>query len=91
VRELGEEPDTTMGPVGTRCYERRGSIFVHLYTETNQGMAESGNLVDAVRTALEGSQFSSIVVLPATVRELGPNGKWHITEVEMPFRYEEVK
>jgi len=92
ARESGEAPDTTMGQVGARKYYRHGVMFVQLFSPTNQdGMTTAGDLADAVRAAFEGVRFDGIDVLPGVIREAGPTGKWHLTVVEMPFRYEETK
>lgn len=90
--ESGAQPSVTLGPKLGRKFYRRGIITVQVFTLTNKGMSEAGTLAHEARSVLEGESFSGIDVLDGTTRESGgQKGKWQLTIVELPYRFEETK
>lgn len=87
-RASGQE---TLGAVGSRRYQRGGSIFVQLFDLEGMGVQRLDGLAQPARAVFEGVSFSGIRVHDAVVREAGPDGRWYMVVIESFFDYEELK
>lgn len=81
----------TLGPIGNRRYNRKGSIIIQVRVLGNTGTEQSGELADNARNIFEGTSFSQVNVNDSIVKEIGTDGKWFLTNVESFFFYEEIK
>lgn len=90
VRELGGGQDT-LGRVTNRKYRRVISVFVQIFTPTNSGMKQAGELAEEARSIFEGVAFDGLDMNDVNVRDLGTEGKWQRTLAEADGRYTEIK
>lgn len=82
----------SIGPTGSRLFQRDGVIVVQLHVAKDLGRAAVDALVDATRAIFESVRFSGIVCRgSAPPREVGNVGRWFQVNVEAAFYYEEVK
>lgn len=82
----------TLGPTGARRFRRRGRIFGQLFTLAEEGgMANSGGHAHVFRGIFEATSFGGVDCNNAVVDEVGPDGKWHQTNISIIFDYEEFK
>lgn len=81
----------TLGPILGRRYRRNGSIIVQIFTRGDKGMSASAGHADTFRGIFEGVSFSGVDTSNAVAKEIGPDGKWHQTNVEVTFDYDEIK
>jgi hypothetical protein len=89
VRHSVSQP-ITMGPIGGRRFERRGTIYVKLWGASNAGRAGLSALADAVRSIFEGQQLGSgepITIDGGLTREIGVDGRYFMAVVQFPMRY----
>lgn len=86
----GDQSQRSLGPVAARRFDRRGFIFVQLFTATDKGRGAADRLVTAVRAILEATRFGGVVTFESSVRELGTDGRWFQMNVETGFRYEQT-
>lgn len=91
VRHRSGEQET-LGPIGSRKFERVGSVIVQVFTPLDEGTSVSDTLVDLVREVFEGKTLSGIRFAGVTTREIGPTvDKWYQVNVDAPFNYDETK
>ena len=81
----------TLGQSGNRRYTRDASIFVQVFTLIDTGTQEADTLARIARNIFEGERFSGVFANDGTIREIGPDGKWYQTNVEIAFFYDEIK
>ena len=81
----------TLGPLNGRKYERFASAVIQLYTPSDEGLTEAGTLAQAARAIFEGVTFDGIYFNNGVVREIGDDGRWFQTNVEVFSDYEETK
>jgi len=81
----------TLGPAGSRIFERRGILLVQLFTPKDSGMQAGAVLANSARAIFEGVSFSGVDCYNGQVREVGPDGKWFQHVAEVDFRYYETK
>lgn len=87
-----ERQQRSIGDVGNRQFEATGIVFFQIFTPVNQGMAAADTLVAAVKDIFESVRVSStLVTRAASPREVGPDGKWYMVVVTVPFTYDEVR
>lgn len=77
---------------GRRRYERRGTLWVQLFTEIGKGLSESDVLTKVLQDALEGKYTpNGVWFRRVRVNEIGPgDGQYHVN-VLADFVYDEVK
>lgn len=92
VRHLASTQES-LGGVGTRKFERIGSVVVQCFTPLDKGAAAGDNLATAARNVFEGKTFNpeAIHFFDCVVREIGPTGTWYQVNVEAFFIYHETK
>lgn len=83
--------NATLGPIGQRKYRRSGIAFFQIFTLLDKGMAAADGHAVVVRNGFEGVTYESVNFFDATARDLGPDGKWNMTTVEVNFNFEEVR
>lgn len=90
VRELGGGQDT-LGVSGNRKYRRVFSIFLQIFTPTNDGMKQAGQLAEEARSIFEGVSFGDLDMNDVSIRDLPPEDKWNKTLVEADGRFYQTK
>lgn len=97
VRHADGQQDS-LGGVGVRKFLRTGTVFVNVYTRTQNanaggGSAQAIGIARTVANFFEGKtlQPSTVWFAGVIVRELGPSGKWYQVSVEATFNYQETK
>lgn len=83
----------TLGAVGNRKYERSGSCFVQIFVLSNTGTEQSRELAQRIIDGFEGARIAGTTirfndVIPS---EVGPDGKWFQTNVEINFVFDETR
>lgn len=81
----------SIGDVGNRKFDRGGSVLMQIFSPRDAGLDAAYTLAETARSAFEGKSFGGVWCYAAEVREIGPDGRWYQLNVEVPFRYEEVK
>jgi hypothetical protein len=87
----------TTGPAGTRLWERRGVIYVRIWTPGDEGAAGGSALCDAARRVLEGESLylptgGEPVTIEAGDTQPGmTDGRWWMSTVVLRFRYYETR
>ncbi len=90
VRHTPRTQDTLGGP-GNRKFLSHAIVFVQVYTATDTGVKQGDTLATEARDLYEAVSFDGLDFLAGDVREVGPDGRWFIHLVEVPFSYEEIK
>lgn len=92
VRLSGGGQDT-LGPPGSRHFERRGTVFVQVFVPQNTGKTSSRALTRVARETFEGVTLVGTTVrfTDVVVRDGGPDGSWFMSTVEAPFAYDEKR
>lgn len=80
----------TLGPVGSRKFQRSGSVIIQLFTLLGTATDEVDTLASALRSIYEGKTINGVSFSSVGVRELGPSGAWYQTNIEAPFNYTET-
>lgn len=80
----------TFGDVGTRKFERRGSVFVQLFAPIGSGVGKLADLAHDVRGALEGRRLGDLNLKAARTVEVPEDGRWAMSTVVVEFRYVET-
>lgn len=81
----------TLGAVGNRRFRRRAVVVCQIYTPSNQGLQESDQIVQAIRTIFEAVSFSGLDFNDTEVRASPPVDEWHVQIIEAFFDYDEIK
>lgn len=81
----------TLGPKTNRRYRRDASIFVQVMSPLDEGMQGGAVLAQTARGIFEGERFSDLACNDGEIREIGSDGKWYVTNVEVFLDYEETK
>lgn len=90
VRNLvgGQE---TLGPTGARVYKRTALAQIQVFTNPTGGIKTAGTHAQAARAIFEGTSFDQLDCKNGSVREVGPDGKFNQTNVDVEFDYYEIK
>jgi len=87
----------TAGPAGTRLWERRGVLYMRIWTPGDQGASGGSALCDAARRVFEGeSLYAPAGGEPVTI-EAGDtqpgliDGRWWMSTVVFRFRYYQTR
>jgi hypothetical protein len=87
----------TAGPAGTRLWERRGVIYVRIWTPEDEGAGGGSALCDAARRVFEGESLylpagGEPVTIEAGDTQPGmTDGRWWMSTVVFRFRYYETR
>ena len=80
------------GPLtGSRKFVRIGEITMQVFTPIDDGMLPNDVVVRAGRTLFEGVRFDGIRTFDAVPNEIGPEGDYFQTNLDIAFDYEEQK
>lgn len=92
VRHAVGEQGSLANHEGRRRWERRGTLFVQIFTPSGEGLSRSDTLAKIVVDALEGKSTPRGVWFRNTrINEVGPDGDWYQVNVLADFIYDEVK
>lgn len=90
VRNL-ESAQDCLGPPGARRFRRDALVFAQVFVPLDGGLAVSDSLVSDLQGIFEGVSFDGLDFRAVSSREIGVDEAWHLTLVEAPFDYEEIK
>ena len=85
----------SLGPPGSRRFERRGNITVQLFAPIDQGRKTLSLLVADVRTTFESQAIASpsggdpLITFAASTHELAQDDRWYGLAVAIAFVYYE--
>lgn len=92
VRELTGGRANLNGVVGTRKYERLGTLMIQYFNKTNIGVKDITTVAEAVRDYFEDRRLTNdVIYLAADVRQQPPDGKWKPILVEVTFEFTDHK
>ena len=92
VRELAGGRANLNGVVGTRKYERTGSLLVQHFDLANKGVKAITQAAEAVRDYFEDRRLSTdIVYLAGEIRQQPTDGKWKPILVDVTFEFTDRK
>lgn len=85
----------TIGRTGSRRFRRRGTFVVDVHTRvggsTGGATSESSTLAQSVLDAMEAVTVSGVEIEAGDVQRIGHDGRWFVTQVVLPFNFDEVK
>lgn len=85
----------TLAPVGSREFQRRGAVFVQIFTAVDEGTATADAYAQTAGDVFEGVSFDGLhfqaVVTRNPVPDRGTQGRYWMTVVECPFWFHETK
>lgn len=83
----------TLGPPGSRRFERRGTAFLQVFVPQHTGKLALRSLTRQARETFEGVTLAGTTVRfgDVVVRDGGPDGSWFMSTVEAPFAYDEKR
>lgn len=92
VRHLGRDQES-LGGVGSRKFESRGSAIVQCFAPLDSGCAGADALAQDAQGILEGKTLlpEGIRFTSAEPREIGPTEDWYQFNVEATFTYTQTK
>lgn len=84
---------SSLGVGGNRKFARKGVVFIQIFTPINGGTAQMGSVTEKILDVFEGKRIAgtSICFQAGMPREIGPEGVWYNSNVEIEFTYEEIK
>lgn len=91
VHEESEQRSLAGPLLGSRKYVRSGQITLQIFSPINNGMEPNDEMVRAGRTLFEGVRFDGIRTFDAVANEIGPDGDYFQTNLDVAFDYEEQK
>lgn len=80
----------TLGPSGSRKFQRNGSVIVQVFTDPGTATSDVDTISLLVRAIFEGKTIEGVNFNSVSVREIGPSGAWYQTNIEAPFNYIET-
>lgn len=86
--DAGQE---TLGNIGSRKFERKGSIIVQVFTSTNSGVVTSDSLCLQAQNIFEATSFEGVICNNSVIREVGVSDGYYQQIVEINFSYNEIK
>lgn len=82
----------TLGAAGGRTFVRRGIIIVQIFTRIGNGLRESYQLAKVVADGFEGeSSENGVWFRNVRINEIGKDGMFIQTNVNIEFEYTELK
>lgn len=86
-------PQSTLGTVGNRQFERLGSLLIQVFTPLRVGTRLSSELVQTIVNGFEGARIAgtSVCFNDIIPREVGPSDKWYQVTIEATFRYTDIR
>lgn len=91
VVRQSESDQHTLAPIGQRIFDRRGLVFVQVYTAVDSGLRRLDDLAKAARDLFEGKTLSGVYFFVADYREGGQVNGRSVGTVAIPFSYDETK
>lgn len=87
-----ESMQETLGPPGSRRFQRKSEVFVQLFVPVDTGTAEANTLAQIARAVFEGVKINSDIHFGAGIIEpIGVTDRWYQVNVTVPFDYWETK
>lgn len=80
--------------LGTTRFRRHGMVIIEMFAPSGQGHYSSGmdDMIDVAMGAFEGkSTTGGVWFRDVTPREIGPEGPWFQTNIELEFIYDQVR
>lgn len=83
----------SLGPVGRRKFDRQALVMVQVFTPLDQGTEQADNLSTAARVIFEGRTLTpeALRFNAGSIQEIGEDGAYYQTNLEVPFSYTELK
>lgn len=87
----------TAGGIGTRKFENRGTIFVQLFADVDQGRKQITKLIDAARSVFEGQRVSvpgddePVTVRAGTAPQVDTDGRWLSATIAFGFDWYQTR
>lgn len=81
----------TLGPKGSRRYDRMGAIIAQVFTPEGEGASNADILASQLQNIFEGETVDSVYCNNSSIRESGQDGKYNQTIVEIDLYYDETK
>ena len=81
----------SLGDVGSRKFNREGSVFVQVFIPQDQGLSAADIIAQEAREIFEGKTLSGIRLFTAEIREVGLTDGYHLILVEIGFEYTETR
>ena len=81
----------TLGRPDNRRFRSSGSVLAQVFTEAGSRMREADRIAKAIEDIFDSASFSGLDFQASVSRESGPDGKWNMVIVEIPFEYDEIK
>lgn len=78
------------GEIGTRRFNRVGTVFVQIFTPVGDGLTQGYNLAQGVVNAYEDAR-ESVWFRNVQMKEIGSNGAYEQINVTATFEYDEVR
>lgn len=91
IRHVGSE-QKTMGPVGSRKFERTGFAVAQIFNPIGKGLSDSYISATNVNDAYEGKTSpNGVWFRNVRINEIGKEGDFFQTNVVIEFTYDEIK
>ena len=82
----------TLGGRGNRAFERAGIIIIQIFTRIGNGLHESYQLAKVMADGFEGKHSpGGVWFRNVTLNEVGKDGAFTQVNVNIEFRYNEIK
>jgi len=88
----GASQQVTFGPVGSRLFERQGTIMMNCFAPIGKGLSESYAMGKILADAFEGnSSPGGVWFRNVRINEIGREGQFYQTNVLADFTYNQIK
>ena len=84
---------STLGPDGSRQFDRIGSLIIQIFTPSPGNTRQSSELIQTIVNGFEGERIvgTSICFNDIIPREIGPDDKWYQVNIEAEFIYTDIR
>lgn len=88
----GPSRQVTLGPVGARLFERRGTIIMNCFAPIGKGLSESYASATILADAFEGkSSPGGVWFTDVKIKEIGREGQFYQVNALADFTYNQIK
>ena len=87
----GPRRQECLGGPGARRFVAWSILFIQIFVPFGGGTLASSTLAQSLVDVFEGVQIVGLEILSADVRDIGPDGQWYSTNVEITYQYRETK
>jgi hypothetical protein len=82
----------TLGPAGSRQFERNGVILAEIHVQRGEGgTRRASTLAQIIKDTFEAKSDNGVITFTAQEKSYGPYGRWYKVAVRVPFLYHETK